>query len=452
MSSGWYKQLRNIPERTWFKDANVVLLYTYLKATAYVTDGKYEGIIVRRGSCPTTRAEMMEATGLSRHQVDTSLKKLIGFGEIFVKGYSKFSLVTICDYDICEASNTLFDAYEGQQIGSITTYKYDTYESPNSYKGLPRDCQSSEKEQFKDKIVRRDSKKGDTTPCEHDTYKAQNPYEGQPGDRKNDQGLQNTPITTCKHDTYKAPNSYEGLLEDCWRTAGGLQREFTPIIDSIRRKEYYNNSLISDFISYKTERENSDVALEIKRRYNKIFDGILPPCFRLSTSTRISVEECLRRFGLQSVDVVFQQIKSERFSLGNNKTGFIASFTFIFTPKNYQQYLERAQLARRKKKAPAPSPSVGVISDDKVQPTPAERTEARRQSLIGMIRLLKENPESSCRPAVLAAYSSGELITLGIQWTPDNNPGNPSTPENQGNPSTPENQEPPENPSTQQSI
>ena len=115
MSGGWYKQLRNIPERPWFKDANVVLLYTFLKATAYVADGKYEGVIVRRGSCPTTRAEMMEATGLSHHKVDSCLKKLIGYNEIFVKGYNRFSIITICDYDSCSASNTLFDAYDGQQ-------------------------------------------------------------------------------------------------------------------------------------------------------------------------------------------------------------------------------------------------------------------------------------------------------------------------------------------------
>ena len=115
MSGGWYKQLRNIPERPWFKDANVVLLYTFLKATAYVADGKYRDVIVRRGSCPTTRAEMMEATGLSYKQVDACLRRLIGYNEIYVKGYNKFSIVTICDYDACDNSNTLFVDYEVQQ-------------------------------------------------------------------------------------------------------------------------------------------------------------------------------------------------------------------------------------------------------------------------------------------------------------------------------------------------
>ena len=234
MSGGWYKQLRNIPERPWFKDANVVLLYTFLKATAYVADGKYEGVIVRRGSCPTTRAEMMEATGLSHHKVDSCLKKLIGYNEIFVKGYNRFSIT------------------EGQ---------------------------------------RRDN--------------------------------------------------------------GGTA---TPIIYNIKEERREEDTLISNSIPYKNEREYNDVPLEVKKRYNNEFKGMLPPCIRLSTSTRIAVEECLRRFGMQSVDTVFGQIKTEQFSLGNNKTGFIANFTFIFTPKNYQQYIERAQLARQKKEQKTQQP------------------------------------------------------------------------------------------------
>ncbi len=262
MSGGWYKQLRNIPERPWFKDANVVLLYTFLKATAYVSDGKYRDIIVRRGSCPTTRAEMMEATGLSYKQVDDCLRRLIGYNEIFVKGYNKFSIVTICDYDACDNSNDIFDDYEELQ-------RYN--------KGTTKVQQKVQQSDF-------------------------------------------TPINNIKEE---------------------------------RREEY---TLISNSIPYKKERENNDVALEVKKRYNKEFAGILPPCIRLSTSTRIAVEECLRRFGMQSVDMVFGQIKTEQFSLGNNKTGFMANFTFIFTPKNFQQYLERAQLARQKKEQKTQQP------------------------------------------------------------------------------------------------
>ena len=320
MSGGWYKQLRNIPERAWFKDANMVLLYTALKATAYVADGKYEGQIIRRGSCPTTRADLMEITGLKRMTLDRCLKKLIGYGEIIVKSSNQFSIISICDYDSYGTQESLFSATDGITIGNT------------------------------DGIT-----------------------DGNP-----------TPIYNIKEE---------------------------------RREE---DTLISHSIPYKNERESKDVALEVKKRYNKEFTGMLPPCIRLSTSTRIAVEECLRRFGSQSVDMVFQQIKSEKFHLGDNKTGFIANFSFIFTPKNYQQYLERAQLARQKKATvPDGSPSGPQLSKEERD---ALRDQNRRETLQSLVESLKKLDHRPVWYSILvSAYESGELAQYGIDWKPTNN-------------------------------
>ena len=328
MSGGWYKQLRNMPERPWFKDANVVLLYTFLKATAYVADGMYRDVIVRRGSCPTTRAEMMEATGLSYKQVDVCLRRLIGYNEILVKGYNKFSVITICDYDACDNSNALFDDYEVQQRYS------------------------------------------------------------------------------------------KGTANDTTKVQQGVQQTDFPPIYNIKEERIIEDNLISPYSPYKKERENSDVALEVKKRYNKEFNGMLPPCLRLSTATRISVEECLRRFGLQSVDTVFAQIKTEQFSLGNNKTGFIANFSFIFTPRNYQQYIERAQLARQKKEA-ATSPSVGCAAAVPQSPEPSP-SDKRRQLLLSWIDAEKQRPTTRGQELLRAAYANGEMSELNIEWKPNN--------------------------------
>lgn len=247
--SGWYKQQRNIVERPWFKDADMLQLYTYLKSTAYVTDGKYKDCIIRRGSCPTTRSDMMEGTGMKRMKLDRVLKRLISYGEIIVKANNRFSIITICDYDGCGSSDSLFRATDGIASG-IT-----------------------------------DGIASGTTHLSTIEYK--------------------------KEDNLISPNS-----------------------------------------PYKKERELEDEALEAKKMYNKTFDGILPPCIRLSTATRLMVEECLRRFGRQTIDMVFEQIRTESFARGANNTGFIANFTFIFTPKNYQQYLERAMLRQKKQQQP----------------------------------------------------------------------------------------------------
>ena len=246
---GWYKRQRNIPERPWFKDAKVLQLFDYLEATAYVTDGMFEGTIIRRGSCPTTRPDMMEATGLSYKEVDRCLRILSSYGEIIVKGNYRFSIITICGYDTFGTQQTLFGTTEGTAEGT-------------------------------------------------------------------------------------AEGTTEGTTEG---TAHLLTKE-----------ERYKDILITPYSPYKKERERQDLAKEVQKRYNKIFDGILQPSVRLCLPTRLMVEDCLRRFGMQAVDLVFEQIKTESFSLGQNHTGFIADFQYIFRPDKFQQYLERALLRLKK--------------------------------------------------------------------------------------------------------
>ena len=123
----------------------------------------------------------------------------------------------------------------------------------------------------------------------------------------------------------------------------------TPYIDN--KNNIYNN-IISPYSPYNKEREKRDMALEIKKLYNKIFEGVLRKWDRLSADMRIKVDTCIKRFGRQSVDMVFDQVKHEKFSLGENNTGFIADFAFIFKLNNYEAYLGRYELRMKKGQKP----------------------------------------------------------------------------------------------------
>lgn len=246
MSGGWYKQQRNLSQRPWFKNASMVQLYHYLKERAYVTDGPYEGKIIRRGSCPVTRSELMEVTGMSYSTLDRVLSKLVSYGEIIVRGNNRFSIVTICDYDSCERQETLFgiaDETTDETTGGIT---------------------------------------GDT--------------------------------------------------------ADGTTHLLT--IEGRRKKE--EDILVSPYSSYKKDKEV--LAYEIKERWNRTFEGKLNRVLRLTMPVKMAVMACMERFGMQSIDLVFEQVKLE-----HEKTGFVASFQFVFGPVNYQGYLKRAQLRIQKR-------------------------------------------------------------------------------------------------------
>ena len=326
--SGWYKQNRDVPDRAWFKEANLVQLYVAIKSLAYVTDGRYHDCIIRRGSCPTTRAELSELTGMKRMTLDRALNKLISYGEIIVKANNRFSVITVCDYDGLYTPDSLFRATDGISNGIAS---------------------------------------GNTD---------------------------------------------------------GITDGNTHLLTIEYKKEEYNNNLISPFSPYRTERENGDEALEIKKLYNKTFDGVLRRWDRLSADMRMKVRACISRFGRQSVDMVFDQVKHEKFSLGENDTGFIADFSFIFKLKNYEAYLGRYELRMKRKQksqpatVPVASPSV---YDEEPQPTDEEKREERRQQLLGCIRLVTENPQSLSRNMLIGAYESGELARLGIDWKPNNN-------------------------------
>ena len=248
--SGWWKHDRDMFTRSWAKDPKTVSVYDYLHCVAYVCDGMLHNQRIRRGSCPTSRAAIMEATGLSAQEVRTRLRKLLEAGEIIVKPTNFGNIVTVCDYCMFDATNDLFE------------------------------LNSTNEEQ------------------------PQQPTRNNPS---------NQPLY-------------------------------------IKEGRITEDSLRTHFVPSKTERETRDVALDVKKLYNQIFAGELRKWERLSADMRIKVDTCIRRYGRQSVDMVFDQVKHEKFSLGENDTGFIADFAFIFKLANYEAYLGRYELRIKKNK------------------------------------------------------------------------------------------------------
>lgn len=246
--SGWYKQQRDACDRPWAKDPQTVSVYFYLHCHAYVQDQLLRGSIIRRGSCPTSRAAIMEGTGLSDYAVKKGLKNLLAAGEIIVKTSSLGTIVTLCDYDCYDGQTDLFGHNFANESPS---------QSPNE------------------------------SPSESPTY-----------------------------------------------------------IEGRRKKE--EDKLRSNSVTSKQEREREDEAYEIKKLYNKTFDGVLPEWKRLTKDMVMKIRTCIGRYGRQSVDMVFEQIRREPFSLGENKTGFIANHSFIFDIRNYEGYLGRYELRMKK--------------------------------------------------------------------------------------------------------
>lgn len=280
--SRWYRQLTNVFDRPWATDAKAVSIYLYLHCCAYVQDGELRGIRIRRGSCMTSRTAIMEATGLSESDVKTRLRFLASKGEIILNSSNLGTIITCCDYDSYNGSDSLFDENFSSQ-------------SPSQ---LPNEVPSQ-------------------LPSQSPTT----PY-----------------------------NRNNGITE----------------ISNLRTHN----------IPSKIERDNAKKLIyEIKDQYNATFKGLLRQWQRLTAKMVSKVEMCIQRFGRQSIDMVFDQIRHEQLNM--NKNGFVPDFDFIFSVNQYETYLERYKLRISKKPQQQPDSatvkSVGTIEDTVATPSVPER-------------------------------------------------------------------------------
>lgn len=225
-------------------------------------------------------------------------------------------------------------------------------------------------------------------------------------------------ISVCDYDSY-------GMADDLFRLNSTSQepsknhpRTSQEPTLYIKEDRIYNNILRSHYVPSKKRESNKELALEIKAIYNKLFDGILRKWERLSADMIIKVENCVNRFGRQSVDMVFDQVKHEKFSLGVNNTGFIADFAFIFKMANYEAYLGRYELRLKKgnkKQEPQQGKQkpVGVINES------APAKENRRAFIMSWVDAETREPSKRGQELLQACYDSGELQRLGIDWKPN---------------------------------
>ncbi len=96
---GWVKIHRKITEWEWFNDANVFRLFVYCLVTANHEDKKWKGIEVKRGSFITSFNRLSRDLELSVKQIRTALNKLVESENVAHKGASKYSIITVLNYD-----------------------------------------------------------------------------------------------------------------------------------------------------------------------------------------------------------------------------------------------------------------------------------------------------------------------------------------------------------------
>lgn len=100
------KLFRNIRDWRWYSDANTMRVFIELLLTANIKDNDFMNVQVKRGETVTSLKKIANNLDLSMQEVRTAIDHLKATNEITCKRYSKFSIISITNYDRYQGPST----------------------------------------------------------------------------------------------------------------------------------------------------------------------------------------------------------------------------------------------------------------------------------------------------------------------------------------------------------
>lgn len=138
----YVKISRKILEWEWYKDVNTKVLFFHILLKANWKDGRFQGIEIPRGSFVTSYQTLADETGLTVMNIRTAIKHLKLTQEITVSQHSKFSVITVKNYDTYQTTNTVTNSQltGNQQAANrqLTTIEEGKKERKEEYNKSPK--------------------------------------------------------------------------------------------------------------------------------------------------------------------------------------------------------------------------------------------------------------------------------------------------------------------------
>ena len=104
MPTTFIKLDRNLMNWRWFQDRNTLQLWIYLLMFANITDHDFEKVTVHRGELVSSYESLSKATGMTVKEVRTALGHLVDTGEVAIRRFPKFSVISIIKYNMYQGS------------------------------------------------------------------------------------------------------------------------------------------------------------------------------------------------------------------------------------------------------------------------------------------------------------------------------------------------------------
>lgn len=121
--STFIKLDRNIKKWRWYQNANTFRVFIHLLINANIESHDFEQAIVNRGELATSYNSIANDLNLSIKAVRVAIEHLKRTGEVAVKIYPKFQVISVLKYDTYQSQGAGKTAGKGQASGTLTAGK-----------------------------------------------------------------------------------------------------------------------------------------------------------------------------------------------------------------------------------------------------------------------------------------------------------------------------------------
>lgn len=119
--TGYVLLHRKMMEWGWYKDSQTVHLFLHLLFKASWKKSEWKGIPINRGEIIVGRKTLHFETGISEQSIRTILTRLKSTNELTIKSTSRFSVITICNYESYQNVKNEINQQTNQQTNQQST-------------------------------------------------------------------------------------------------------------------------------------------------------------------------------------------------------------------------------------------------------------------------------------------------------------------------------------------
>ena len=148
---GYVKLFRSIKQWEWHDEPATLSLFIHCLAMANHKPTKWRGITIERGTFVSSRAKLMDMTGLSERAFRTALDRLKESGTVSSKSTNKYTIYKVENYDSYQDDVQQSDKQETQQASQQTSSKRHTNKKLKNEKNEEEVKEKKKKEKFEPK-------------------------------------------------------------------------------------------------------------------------------------------------------------------------------------------------------------------------------------------------------------------------------------------------------------